>query len=131
VRWCAAPQFRGAAIEVLNHARGVNGIDSHGTQLEQGAKVFFTGAQCFPCPLAFGDVHKHVDTANNLTFGIAQRGRIRSEPAPRAVWPLDDGFDTAKDAAFFERDGHRALIMGHGRAIGMIELPAYAPLIIS
>ena len=35
--WLTSPQFGGVAVEVPNHARGINAIDGHGTQVEQGA----------------------------------------------------------------------------------------------
>ena len=35
--WLASPQFGGMAVEVPNYAQGINAIDGHGTQVEQGA----------------------------------------------------------------------------------------------
>src|SRR5204862_6230383 len=35
--WLTSPQFGGVAVEVPNRARGINAIDGHGTQVEQGA----------------------------------------------------------------------------------------------
>ena len=71
--WCAAPQFRGATIELLNHAGYIAGIHGYGTRLEQGAKVFFTGAQCFLSPLAFGDVARDLGCADDAAGGIPER----------------------------------------------------------
>src|SRR5471032_1414487 len=44
-RGLAAPQFGGAAVEILDRARDVAGIDGHGPQLEQGAIAFLAFAQ--------------------------------------------------------------------------------------
>ena len=41
---CAAPQFRGDAIEFLNHTGGINGIDRDGAQVEQDAVALFAFA---------------------------------------------------------------------------------------
>lgn len=46
----AAPQFRGDAIEFLNHTRGIDGIDGDRTQVEQDAVTFLALAQRFVIP---------------------------------------------------------------------------------
>ena len=44
-RRCAAPQLGGAAVEFLDHPRGVTGIHGHGTEFEQGAEALLAVAQ--------------------------------------------------------------------------------------
>src|SRR5215813_5654194 len=78
---------------------------------------------------AFGDVEEHVNAANDSAFGIAQRRRIRFEPNALAVWPFGDGFLPADNPALLKRDCHRTFVVRHRRAVGIIELPAYAPLV--
>ena len=52
----AAPQLGGAAVEILDHARGVAGIDRHRTEFEQGAKADLAGAQRRRDMLALDDL---------------------------------------------------------------------------
>src|ERR1700684_3641504 len=41
---CAAPQFRGTPIEILDDAPGVTGIDGRGSKFEQSAKALLARA---------------------------------------------------------------------------------------
>ena len=52
--WLASPQFCSVAVEVPNHARGINGIDGHGHQIEQGAITLLRLADRFFRLLPFG-----------------------------------------------------------------------------
>src|SRR5262249_26578425 len=79
--------------------------------------------------LPLGDVEEHVNAANDSAFGIAQRRRIRFEPNALAVWPFGDGFLPADGPALLKRDSHRTFVVRHRRAVGIVELPAYAPLV--
>src|SRR5665213_2656043 len=54
-RWLAPPQFGGAAVEILDHTRGIAGIDGHGTHLEQGAIALFAFVERRLRQLALGD----------------------------------------------------------------------------
>lgn len=52
----AAPQFRGAGVEIQNHAGGIAGVDRNGTRVEQSAIAFFTVAPRFPRQPLLGDI---------------------------------------------------------------------------
>src|SRR5215813_9725938 len=106
------------AVEVFAHDRVVGGIH-YGAQ---------QSGHLLP-PLPLGDVEEHVNAANDSAFGIAQRHRKRLEPNARAVRPFGYDLLPANNPALLERDGHRTFVVRHRRAVGIIELPAYAPLV--
>jgi hypothetical protein len=54
--WLASPQFGGLAIVLLNHTRGINRIDGHGTQIEQGAITLLRLADRFFRSFPFGEI---------------------------------------------------------------------------
>src|SRR5262245_46859181 len=78
---------------------------------------------------SFGDVEEHVNAANDSAFGVAQRRGVRFEPDALAVRPFGDGFLPADDPALLKRDSHLTFVVRHRRAVGIVELPAYAPLV--
>ena len=74
-----------------------------------------------------GDVHQHVDAADDVAVGVAQRRGIGLEPDANAVGTLGDGLGAADNAAFLQSDGHRTLVVRHGLAVGVIQLPRHTP----
>src|SRR5215212_2496575 len=50
----AAPQFHGALIELLNHTRGITGIDGYGSQVEDGSVACLALSQGFLRVLTLG-----------------------------------------------------------------------------
>ena len=79
--------------------------------------------------LALADVDQHVDGADDLAFGIAQRRRIGNERHAAAVRALGDGFGVADRTAFLERHRHRTLVVRQRRAVRPIKLPGHAPFV--
>ena len=77
--------------------------------------------------LSFRDVHQHVDGADDAAGFIPQRRWIGGKPHPRAVGTLGDSFRTAYGPALLQGNGHGALIVRHGCAVGIIELPGHTP----
>ena len=94
-------------------------------RLQLGARV----AQRLLGPLALGDVDEHVDAADDLARLVEQRCGIGREPDAHAVGALGDGFGSLDDAALLQGDRHGALVVRHGTAVGVVELPGHAPVV--
>ncbi|KAG0505310.1 MAG: hypothetical protein Udaeo_13510 [Candidatus Udaeobacter sp.] len=70
--WLASPKFGGMAVEVPNHAGGVNGIDGHGTQIEQGAIALLRLADRFFPSLPFGKIDIALNDRFQFRLGMLE-----------------------------------------------------------
>jgi len=77
--------------------------------------------------LAGGDVHQHVDGADQFAGIVAQRRRIGHEADARAVRPFSDRFHVPDRAILLECNRHRTIFMGQRRAVRQEQLPGHAP----
>ena len=113
-------------IHVKQRSVGGNHLHALGSRLHDGAKLFL-GDELFV--FALRDVDEQVDATDDFTCGIPQNGRVRSKPKARAIGPLGNALDTAGRLAAFERDCHRALVVGQRCAVGQEYLPGDAPTV--
>jgi len=77
--------------------------------------------------LFIGQVHQHVDAADQLALLVEQRRRVGHEGSPRTVRAFGDQFDAVHRTTFAQRDSHRALIVRQRRAVGREQSPADIP----
>src|SRR5215469_3621448 len=81
--------------------------------------------------LAIAYVQQHVDAADQSTNVVEQWCRKGLKPSPLSVRAFRDGLFVANGATLLERDSHRGLVAGQGRAVRPIQLPADAPTIFA
>ena len=60
---------------------------------------------------------------------VKQRRRKRRESPALPVRPLGHGFAAQYGPFLFQGDGHRTLIVGQRRTVGVVQLPGHAPRI--
>src|SRR5581483_7023996 len=72
---------------------------------------------------------EHIDGADDLAVGVAQRRRIRDEWHTAAVRSLGDRLGISYRPPFPERDCHGALVVPHWSAVGPVQLPGDAPFV--
>ena len=114
--------FRGVGLGQSQH-----GLDD-GEQIVR-SMIDFSGQQHHSLfgLLAGGDVHQHVDGAEQPAGLVAKRGRIGHEADARAVGAFGNRLHIPDRAVFLERDRHRTIFMGKRRAVRREQLPGHAP----
>ena len=75
-----------------------------------------------------GDLHQEIDGTGDPPLRIGQQIGPGLEPHPPAVRPLGYGLEAVHRPAFPQRHRHRAILMGHRPAVGIVKLPGTAPL---
>ena len=87
------------------------------------------GAQAVLRPATLGHVDEHVDGAGEVPFGVEDHRRIRHERGSRPIRSFGDALVPADRPCLLQRDGHRALVVGHRPAVRPVQLPRAAPLL--
>ena len=77
--------------------------------------------------LAVGDVHEHVDRADQFARIVMNWCRVWNERHTRAIRPFGDRLHAAHNAVFFQRDGHGAFVVRQWRSVRPVEFPRSAP----
>src|SRR4029434_6024817 len=111
-RWLAPPQFHGTAVELLNHAGRITGIDGHGIEVEQGAIAFLARAQLFLRLLAPGDVASDFRCADRAACRILDGRNGQRYFQQRTIFTQADGFEMVHTFATLEpRENVRLFVL--------------------
>src|SRR5690606_11256694 len=107
-------------VERLAHDGVVGGGDDGG---QQGLRAL---GRLLP-----GDVHEHVDGADDLAVAVAEELGVGEDVRACAVGPLDDDLLAADAAPLAEGEGHGARVEGERGAGGAVDPPRAAPEVLA
>src|SRR5690349_21423692 len=78
-----------------------------------------------------GGLEEHVHPTYKRPRGVVQWRWKGHDGKTSAIGPLGDPLDAPNGSVLFQRDGHGTSVVGHGRAVQLVQTPRHTPLVLA